>query len=90
MNKTVILAMAFAIAVLIVVIYTTMGTARFRCEVCLSFQGRTACRTASAPSEEDARRTATENACAQIASGVTDSMACENTPPASVKWLSRK
>lgn len=90
MNKTVILAIAFAIAVLIVVIYTTIGTARFRCEVCVSFRGRSACRTASAPTEEDALRTATENACAQIASGVTDSMACENTPPASVKWLSRR
>lgn len=97
MNKTVILAIAFAIAVLIVVTYATMGTARFRCEVCVSFQGRSACRTASALTEADALRAATENACAQIASGMNSMggnstwLACvENTPPASVKWLSRK
>jgi hypothetical protein len=90
MNKTVILAVVFAVVVLGVVVYTTMGTARFRCEVCMSFQGRSACRTAAAPTEPDAPRTATENACAQIASGVTDSMACDNTAPASVKWLAGK
>lgn len=90
MNKTVILAIVFAMVVLVLVVYTTMGTARFRCEVCVSFQGRQACRTASAPTEPDALRTATENACAQVASGVTDSMACENAQPASIKWLSGK
>jgi hypothetical protein len=56
----------------------------------MTFNGRTACRTAGASTEAQALRTATENACAQIASGVTDSMACENTPPGSVKWVSRK
>jgi hypothetical protein len=37
-----------------------------------------------------ARRTAQENACAFISSGVTDSMQCGNTQPISVKWLSGK
>ena len=97
MNKTVTLAMAFAIVVLIVVIYATMGTARFRCEVCMSFQGHSACRIASAPAEADALRSATEAACAQIAYGMNSmggnptGLACvENTPPVRVKWLSRK
>ncbi|HXI41929.1 MAG TPA: hypothetical protein VNH83_18240 [Bryobacteraceae bacterium] len=90
MNKTVLLAIVFVAGVLIVVIYTTMGNARYRCEVCISFQDRTACRTAAAATDTQALRTATENTCAQIASGVTDSMACENTPPQSVKWLAGK
>jgi hypothetical protein len=68
------------------VIYSTMNTGRIRCEVCITFQGRQACRTASAPSRELALRTATENACAQIASGVTDSNQCNNTQPDSVRW----
>jgi len=89
-NKTVLLAIGFVVAVLIVLVYTTMGNRRYRCEVCVSFQGRPACRTAGASTEAQALRTATENACALIASGVTDSMACENTPPTSVKWLSGK
>ena len=90
MNKTVLLAIVFVVGVLIVLVYTTMGNARYRCEVCMSFQNRTACRTASASTDAQALRTATEKTCAQIASGVTDSMACENTPPQSVKWLAGK
>jgi hypothetical protein len=89
-KKTVVLAIAFAAAVLAVLIFTTIGINKFRCEVCVTFNGRTACRTAGASTEAQAVRTATENACAQMASGVTDSMACENTPPGSVKWVSRK
>ena len=89
-NKTVLLAIVFVVGVLIVLVYTTMGNARYRCEVCMSFQNRTACRTASAATDAQALRTATENACAQIASGVTDSIACENTPAKSVKWLAGK
>lgn len=91
MKKTVvILAIGFAVAVLAVLILTTMGTNKFRCEVCITFNGRTACRTAGASTEAQAVRTATENACAQIASGVTDSMACESTPPQSVIWVTHK
>ena len=91
MNRTVVvLAIGFAAAVLAVLIFTTMGTNKFRCEVCIAFNGRTACRTAGASTEAQAVRTATENACAQIASGVTDSMACESTPPQSVTWVTHK
>jgi hypothetical protein len=35
-NKTVVLAIAFVALVLIVLVYTTMGNARYRCEVCIS------------------------------------------------------
>jgi hypothetical protein len=89
-RTVIILAIAFAVAVLAVLIFTTMGTNKFRCEVCITFNGRTACRTAGASTEAQAVRTATENACAQIASGVTDSMACESTPPQSVIWVTHK
>ena len=90
MNKTVLLAIGFALVVLVVLVYTTLGNRRYRCEVCMAFQGRSACRTAGASTEGQALRTASENACALIASGVTDSIACDTTPPTSVKWLSGK
>jgi hypothetical protein len=90
-NKTVVvLAIGFLVVVLTLVVYTTMGTSRYRCEVCIFFNGRSACRTAAASTEAQALRAATENACAEIASGVTDSIACESTPPQSVVWLLRK
>lgn len=58
-----------------------------RVEVCMTFQGRTNCSTASGPTREEALRTATHAACTLIASGVTDSQACERGEPVSVKWL---
>lgn len=93
MKKSVLLAILFVAVVIGAVVYTTMSASasRYRCEVCMEFQGRTACRTASAATEQQARRTAQENACAQISSGVTDSMQCGTyTQPSSVKWLAGK
>jgi hypothetical protein len=87
MKKPVLIGIAFALIVLAYVVYSSMSLAGHRVEVCMTFNGRTNCRTASGASEEFARRTATTNACADIASGVTDSIACENTPPNSVKVL---
>jgi hypothetical protein len=64
----------------------TMGQKKHRVEVCMEFQGRQSCRTASGPTREQAQRTATDNACALIASGMTDSMACQATQPIKVEW----
>ncbi len=86
-KKIVILGVLFAALILGFVIYSTLGNARYRCEVCVAYQGRTACRTAGASTKEQAERTAQENACAQIASGVTDSIACGSSTPTSVIWL---
>lgn len=90
MKKTVMIGIAFIVLVLVVLVYTSMGNNRYRCEVCVVYGGRKACRMAGASTEAQAQRTATENACAEIASGVTDSMACENRQPASVIWLTHK
>jgi hypothetical protein len=43
----------------------------------------------NAKSEAAAVRSASENACADIASGVTDTMRCDASEPQSVRWLSR-
>ena len=51
------------------------------CEVCITFGGRTECREAYGKTREDATRTATDNACAPLAGGMTDSISCTNTPP---------
>jgi hypothetical protein len=69
--------------------YSTFSGRRYRVEVCMSFDGRSSCRTVSAKSEDAALRSAVENACADVSSGVTDTMRCQNTTPQSVKWLQR-
>jgi hypothetical protein len=87
MKKPVLVGIVLAVAVLGYIVYSSMNLASHKVEVCITFNGRTNCRTAAGASEEFARRTATTNACADIASGVTDSIACENTPPNSVKVI---
>jgi len=87
MKKTVWLAIAFVIVVIGFVVMTTFQGERVRCNVCIVFNGRRDCRTASAANRQEAQRTAITNACAQLASGVIESGQCENTPPESVTWL---
>ena len=86
MKTSVWLGMIFLAAVIGFAVYSSLHTGRVRCQVCITFQGRQACRTASAATRESALRTATENACAEISSGITDSNQCHNTPPDSVRW----
>jgi hypothetical protein len=88
--KVIAAGIVFALAVVALMIYSLRSVSRFRVEVCVEYQGRKACRTASGEDRERAQRTAVTNACAQIASGMTDSMACESSRPASVRWLEGK
>ncbi len=79
-----------AAAVLAFLLYSSMHIATARVEVCVEFGGRTSCRISSADTKEHALRTAQSNACALIASGVTDTMQCEHSNPVSVKWLEKR
>ena len=87
MKKPVILGILFVALVLGVIVYSSMNLTGHRIEVCVSYNGRSACRTASGSTEEFALRTATANACAQIASGVTDTIGCEHVAPDKVTKL---
>ncbi len=69
--------------------YSTLQGPRYRVTVCMAYAQHSACKTVNAKSEAGAIRSATENACADISSGVTDTMRCQQTEPQSVRWLSR-
>jgi hypothetical protein len=91
MKKPVVLAtVLFAGAVLAAILYTSLGGAnsKYRVEICITFQGRTECRTARAATRMEAQRTATDNACSLMAGGQSEFERCRNTPPTSEKWLS--
>jgi hypothetical protein len=92
MNKKLALAVVIGMGVLLLgyMFYSSTSNVRYRVEVCMAFQGRTSCRTARADNQEHALRSAQSNACALIASGVTDTMQCEHSGPTSVKWLEMK
>jgi hypothetical protein len=82
-----IIGLAFAIGFLVVMIYSTMGLSQHRVEVCVEFNGRQDCRIASGATRDEARRTATDNACALLTNGMTESMACSAKQPIKVTWL---
>jgi len=86
-KKPVLIGIVFAIVILGVLIYSSMNLAAYRVEVCMTFNGHTSCRTAAGAQKDTALHAAIENACAEIASGVTDSIACSNTEPSRETWL---
>ena len=65
-------------------VYSMLQQAKVSCEVCVAFHGNTKCRSAVGPTRDDAIKTAISNACGYLASGMADSIACENAPLLSV------
>src|ERR1700687_2055973 len=61
------------------IIYRSLHVAGYRCTLCVSFHGEDTCRTVEGPTEHEARNGAMTNACAYLAAGVTDRMACART-----------
>lgn len=78
------LLMAGLLLFMAFVIYRSFYVAGFQCTVCMDFHGQAACRRVEGQTEHDALMGATNNVCAQLASGVTDSIACERTQPTKV------
>jgi hypothetical protein len=74
------LALGVLVALVTFVVYSSLTVGGTRCEVCIAFRGRQACRAVDGANEEEALMAARTNTCAQLAAGVTDSMACERTP----------
>jgi hypothetical protein len=87
MKKPVLFGILFVLIVLGVIVYSSFNLTKHRVEVCIAFNGRTNCKTASAVTEEFALQTAVTNACGEIAFGVTATVACEHTPPTKITRL---
>lgn len=87
MSKPVLLGVCLLLLVVGLVVWSSMGLQEHRVEVCVTFEGRRVCRTASGASRESAQRQAQDNACALLTSGVTGSISCGQTKPDSVRWM---
>ncbi len=64
------------------VVYSSFQVSAVECEVCMRFDGREICRSASAQSRAEALRSAGDNACALLTSGMTNSIRCQQSLPA--------
>lgn len=87
MKKPVLVGIAIVVAILGIMVYSSMNLANHRVEVCINFRGIVKCKTARGASQEDAVRTAITNACGEMASGVTDTMACTRLEPTKLTVL---
>lgn len=84
MSRAGIIGGIFAVLVLGLLIYLSMGFNQYTCEVCIDFKGRSKCRTASGADRESAITAARDNACAYLVRSKTDGFLCNHTPSAKV------
>ncbi len=87
MKRPVLLGVLFVLLVLGVLVYSSFHLSTYGVEVCMNYNGRTACATAKGANKETALDNAMQTACAQIASGVTETIGCSRTEPAKETWL---
>jgi len=82
---TAIIGAVFAVATVVLIVFSALSAFEHSCEVCMNFRGASQCRSAAGGTREEAVRTATDNACAVLgARGMTLSIECSKTPPVSV------
>ncbi len=89
MKKPVLAGILIVLVIVGIMAYSMMNLSANRVEVCIEFNGQTRCKIARGVDKDTALRTATENACGEIASGVTDTMNCLRSTPKSVTILQK-
>lgn len=87
MKKPVLVGIGIVAVIIGIMVYSMMNLSSNRVEVCVTFKGVVSCKIARGATQEDAIRTATSNACGEIAGGVTDTMACLRAEPSKLTVL---
>ena len=80
-HTSAIAAVVFLVPVIGIVVYSSLHVAEYECDVCITFDGQQVCRTVTGKTETEGIHTGTNNACANLTSGMTNSMRCERTQP---------
>ena len=70
-------------------LWSTMSAQRFDCQACVEFNGGRNCAKVSGNTEAEALRAAVSTACGPVASGMNESIACQNRPPVSKQCSAR-
>ncbi len=81
MSRTTRTTWVFLTIFIAIVVYLSTTIAEHECEVCVTFAGGSVCRTAASDTEEASITSAVTSACAMLASGMTESIRCQNTTP---------
>lgn len=65
--------------------YEMLKLGDIECQLCIEFKSQTHCSTALGPTEKEALDEAHRNACAILASGVTEVLACNRAPRSNIQ-----
>jgi hypothetical protein len=84
MGRTTKATLVFLTLLIGVVVYRSLTIAQYECDVCVTFQNGRVCRTAASGERKAAIESAVTSACASLASGMTESIRCQNTAPDSI------
>lgn len=83
-GSTIAITVGF-LALVGLLIWSMMKQGTVSCDLCIVYQGQTACRSAAAPKKLEAIQDATGRACAAIAHGVTETVACQKVQPSQLR-----
>jgi hypothetical protein len=85
MKRGTIIAIVVVIAFGALLLFNTLSAQKVTCTVCVEFNGKRNCATASHENEEGAKQSAQTTACGPISSGMNDAIACGRIVPASAQ-----
>jgi len=89
MKRSTMITLAVLALIIALFFYMSTASAREECNVCMEFQGRSNCASAAGSTAAEATETAHRTACGPIATGMNETIACENREPVSVQCRSR-
>ncbi|MEE8165278.1 MAG: hypothetical protein V3T64_06900 [Myxococcota bacterium] len=75
------ISVAIGISFVAAVIWSAFSESAARCEICVDYRGRSACSIAAASDLAQAEAQAQSGACAQVVSGVTETLECAAIAP---------
>ena len=81
MSRTTRTSLVFLGLFILGTVYLSTRVAQVECEVCVSYRGSTTCRKAASDTREAAIQSAVTSACSNMAGGMTETIACQNTEP---------
>ena len=84
MSRFAVATLIFALGVIALVFFSLQGVTEYTCDVCVTYKGRTECRTGQGRTKEDAVQKAQTAACAVMTAGMDEVVNCGNTEPKSV------
>jgi hypothetical protein len=84
-NRTTLWTLVVLAALAALIVWRSLAQVGWECEVWMEYRGQAEHRVAASGTREDALRSAVTSACATLASGMADSMACDRTEPKRVE-----